>query len=80
MYSLLQEKGLAHFYDLRNKLSFAKPKAISQLNTNENISLAADKAKFYLKGIHCIGCLWLLEKLRGEMGKTGADETTASAD
>jgi len=29
---------------------------------------------------HDPALLWLLEKLRGEMGKTGEDETTASAD
>lgn len=67
VHSLLVERGLEHFYTLRDRYSFKKPAPISagSLSPQEHLleESSAKKEKFYLEGIHCLGCLWLLEKL-----------------
>lgn len=64
VHALLAERGLTHFYELRDQYSFEKPKAVAvgQSVSNLDEELGAE-ARFYLEGIHCLGCLWLLEKL-----------------
>lgn len=68
VYSLLQERGLGHFYTLQNKLSFSPPRAVAKSTDKAALNIADDlkgisQARFYIEGIHCLGCLWLLEKL-----------------
>ncbi len=67
VYALLTERGLGHFYQLRGEHSFRPPSpapAVPVSAENESAALAArTKAKFLLEGVHCLGCLWLLEKL-----------------
>lgn len=61
VFCLLQSKGLARFYDLRREYSFAKPRtAALDLPSSD---LIGNTQRFYIEGIHCLGCLWLLEKL-----------------
>ncbi len=68
VYSLLMERNLGHFYKLREANSFRPPAPApdpSTLNSDSPFEKIASrsKARFYLQGIHCLGCLWLLEKL-----------------
>ncbi len=66
VYSLLAERGFSHFYDLRDQYSFAKPMPVLSTKTDgtEYSAISSkESAQFYLEGIHCLGCLWLLEKL-----------------
>lgn len=63
VYELLQSKGLSHFYDLKKSLPRAKPLEKFLLESPQEVQYDAETARFYLKGIHCLGCLWLLEKL-----------------
>lgn len=62
VYQLLADKKLLHFYRLKEELSFKKAIPI------ENIKLEIPKwesaeGKIYLEGIHCLGCLWIIEKI-----------------
>jgi Cu2+-exporting ATPase/Cu+-exporting ATPase len=61
VYSLLLSRGLTHYYELRSRYSIAKPRAYSQ-PASQAYPETAD-ARLYIEGIHCLGCLWLLEKL-----------------
>lgn len=65
VYTLLSSKGLAHFYNLRDR-SFVRPAPpVLQVVSGggEEIPASLDTQKFYLEGIHCLGCLWLLERI-----------------
>jgi Cu2+-exporting ATPase/Cu+-exporting ATPase len=62
VYTLLQSRGLQHFYELKGSYAFGKPKKIvaaAQYGSEE----AGARASLYIEGIHCLGCLWLLERL-----------------
>ncbi len=66
VYALLMSRGLGHFYELQREHSFrpAKPlKDIVKQASAKNPQLVGPSRRFYLEGIHCLGCLWLLEKL-----------------
>jgi heavy metal translocating P-type ATPase len=54
IYKLLESKGFQGLYSMRP----AMPVAVtdSELPTEK-------RASFYLEGVHCLGCLWILEKL-----------------
>jgi Cu+-exporting ATPase len=54
IYSLLQEKDLLNFYDTQKGLA---------LREEIYLPLTSLEASFYREGIHCLGCLWILEKL-----------------
>lgn len=65
VYSLLNAKGLGHYYELQDRYSFRKPAPVKQSSARpvaEELG-AVTRARFYIDGIHCLGCLWLLEKL-----------------
>lgn len=76
VYRVLNAKGLTHYYELKKQGSAfrsAKPAA----PTDETYSYLDDpefkvayggqglcpSIDFYLEGVHCIACLWLVEKL-----------------
>lgn len=61
VYSLLQSRGLTHYYELRGRYSIAKPRAPAQ--AVKQLYPESAEASLYIEGIHCLGCLWLLEKL-----------------
>ena len=66
VHTLLTEKGLSHFYELREQYNFSKPVAVKTENTefwDEEGLPVNGTARFFIEGIHCLGCLWLLEKL-----------------
>ena len=60
VFDLLNARGLGHFYDLQKVSPIKKaipliaPAALAVVPTDKNA------ARFYLEGIHCLGCLWLL--------------------
>ena len=62
VYRLLHEKGLASFYQLKGEFGFAPSKPVI-LEPAPLEQIAGEKAELYLEGIHCLGCLWILEKL-----------------
>jgi Cu2+-exporting ATPase/Cu+-exporting ATPase len=75
VYKLLNGAGLKQYYNLKEKSPLDKP--ISSLSTDfsylddeiarsEYLKAYSDQTSgidFYLDGIHCIACLWLLERL-----------------
>lgn len=61
VYSLLASRGLTHYYELRDRYSIAKPRITSA--PSAEVYPEAAEAALYIEGIHCLGCLWLLEKL-----------------
>lgn len=98
VYNLLNEKGLEEYYDIRNNsadIFTSSPvkeshEKFTYLNDSEfqKDFCSTDKegrlhASFYLEGVHCLACLWLIEKTpefvdgvqkaRLDLGKSVAD-------
>jgi heavy metal translocating P-type ATPase len=66
VFSLLQERGLGHYYELRDRFSFRKPTPVKTVSEAAGFAEeigARTRNRFYIEGIHCLGCLWILEKL-----------------
>lgn len=74
VFLILQTRGLGEYYDLKEgAYCFQPPQAITwkherfdHLDSPEVRPLyvgAAGEARFYVEGIHCVACLWLLERL-----------------
>ncbi|MBF0491333.1 MAG: heavy metal translocating P-type ATPase [Deltaproteobacteria bacterium] len=78
VYQLLQKKGLGHYYEIKKQSPWIRsalpaasnPENFSYLDNAEflqhyaNLSPHANlKMEFYLEGVHCVACLWLIEKL-----------------
>ncbi len=78
VYHLLHDKGLGHYYEIQNESSWIRaglPAASKYENFSylEDADFLKDYAKlspegllqmdFYLEGVHCVACLWLIEKL-----------------
>lgn len=61
VYTLLASRGLQYFYSLRG--STRPVPVVVETGPGEPLDLPALELRFYLEGIHCLGCLWLLEKL-----------------
>ncbi len=75
VYAILHTRGLDKFYLLRNEEESFTPTPISKergsfeyMNSHEFhdefVSLKRDKKQvvFYLEGVHCMACIWLIEK------------------
>lgn len=67
VHALLAARGLTHFYSLRDQYAFRKPAApAASLASSARPDQAlpeGGEARLHLEGIHCLGCLWLLERL-----------------
>ncbi len=76
VYRLLNSKGLSHYYELKKKSAAfrqAKPadpsdETYAYLDDPAFIKAYCGKSEnpsmdFYLEGVHCVACLWLVEKL-----------------
>ena len=76
VYEILQDKGLQQYYQIRDNASdiSSGPVIVSNdkylyLDNDEFLNKYSKNigettvVKFYLEGIHCVACLWLLEKL-----------------
>lgn len=78
VYELLKEKSLTSYYEIKNSAGILKrrsPVEISKSNFSyldderfekDHSYYSSDHHRvmdFYLEGIHCLACLWLIEKL-----------------
>lgn len=77
VYQVIQNKGLGDYYTIKSEISTFKRRAPASSSTS-NYSYLKDQEflkeyswslgtnqvmEFYLEGIHCLACLWLIEKL-----------------
>lgn len=77
VYEVIQGKGLGEYYKIKNDSAAFKRRAPVEKNAasfsylNDQVFLAEYSwpletnlgMEFYLEGIHCLACLWLIEKL-----------------
>lgn len=76
VYSLLNSCGLSEYYSLRDQLGTVRPATPVQASTTgfaylddpEQVQPLIDETgkqtlEFYLEGVHCAACIWLVEKL-----------------
>lgn len=65
VFQLLSESGLSNFYQLKEKYQFAQPlqSSTKKIDRSDWRFLEAEEQRLHLEGIHCLGCLWVLEKL-----------------
>ena len=78
VYNVINLKGLSEYYNIKNNISEFRKRAPVQLNENQYSYLddedflleytytsysSLPTMEFYLEGIHCLACLWIIEKL-----------------
>ncbi len=79
VYEVIHDKGLSDYYELKKNSAILKPRSPVEKNQITYLYLddpqfIADYSytnhdnterslEFYLEGIHCLACLWLIEKL-----------------
>jgi heavy metal-(Cd/Co/Hg/Pb/Zn)-translocating P-type ATPase len=78
VYNVLHAKGLESYYEIKNNSSVFKRRSPVEINQShykylddeeflKEFSSESDQGQrrmeFYLEGIHCLACLWLIEKL-----------------
>jgi len=78
VYELLQNKGLDEYYQIKNVSEIYKRRAPVQIKEQKFLYLDSPDflaeytyknkfneitCEFYLEGIHCLACLWLIEKM-----------------
>lgn len=76
VYSLLNSCGLSDYYSLRDQLGTVRPatpvqasaSGFAYLDDVEQVQPLVDQnglqsLEFYLEGVHCAACIWLVEKL-----------------
>lgn len=66
VYTILQDQNLSAYYALRDELCedvdrFPKPQ-IGKALGEDSLLLQGDQ-RFYIQGVHCTACLWLIEQL-----------------
>lgn len=78
VYNVINHKGLSEYYQIKKDVSFFKKRAPVELSSAQ-YSFMDDQdfiteysykglnnestMEFYLEGIHCLACLWIIEKL-----------------
>ena len=100
VYNIIHQKGLDTYYQIKNNSKIYKRRSPVEVKNEQFLYLDASDLKkefcyasinglltmeFYLEGIHCLACLWLIEKLpeflidvassRLDMGKSVATIT-----
>jgi Cu2+-exporting ATPase/Cu+-exporting ATPase len=63
---VLQESGLGHYYELkRSGVCFAPPVPVASPSpiSEPVLQNTETEVRFFIEGIHCSACLWLLERL-----------------
>lgn len=78
VYNVINMKGLSEYYKIKKDTSRFKPRApvdiqVTQYNYLDTQDFLKDYSyagssglqtmEFYLEGIHCLACLWIIEKL-----------------
>ena len=78
VYNVIHSKGLAEYYEIKKNVSFFKKRAPVEIRSAQYSFLDDEDflkeysyfsnnnqqtMEFYLEGIHCLACLWIIEKL-----------------
>lgn len=78
VYNVIHSKGLAEYYEIKKNVSFFKKRAPVEIKSAQYSFLDdsdflkeysyfsnnnQQTMEFYLEGIHCLACLWIIEKL-----------------
>ncbi len=74
VYHILHSQGLSYYYEVKQKAASVRaPRPVSSSNEKYTYlddpdfikahSLDGLTMEFYLEGVHCVACLWLIEKL-----------------
>lgn len=78
VYNVIHAKGLAEYYEIKKNVSFFKKRAPVEIRSSQYSYLDDEDflkeysyknhhdeptMEFYLEGIHCLACLWIIEKL-----------------
>lgn len=78
VYNIIHAKGLSEYYEIKKNVSFFKKRAPVEIKASQYSYLDDDDflqeysyqslnneqtMEFYLEGIHCLACLWIIEKL-----------------
>lgn len=78
VYTVLKHKGLSQYYDIKNQASPLRSRApvelikakyeyLDQIDFRKSYASLnqwqGETMEFYLEGIHCLACIWLIEKL-----------------
>lgn len=78
VFNILHQKGLASYYEIKNQSAVYKRRSPVELRSVQyqyldegefqkeycsTLESGAKVLEFYLEGIHCLACLWLIEKL-----------------
>jgi heavy metal translocating P-type ATPase len=74
VYTLLNESNLEQFYDIKEEAyCFDKPLSLKNLKETDHRHLDHPSVKerldsrtevtFFVEGVHCVACMWLMEKL-----------------
>ena len=78
VYNVIHAKGLAEYYEIKKNVSFFKKRAPVEIRSSQYAYLDDSDflreysyrshhdeptMEFYLEGIHCLACLWIIEKL-----------------
>jgi cation transport ATPase len=78
VYNVIHAKGLSEYYEIKKNVSFFKKRAPVDIKSAQYTYLDDEDflkeysysslnnertMEFYLEGIHCLACLWIIEKL-----------------
>lgn len=78
VFNVIHQKGLTDYYEIKNNSKIFKRRAPVELKNDRYLYLDAEDfveeycyknnfhettMEFYLEGVHCLACLWLIEKL-----------------
>jgi cation transport ATPase len=78
VYNVIHAKGLKEYYEIKKNVSFFKKRAPVEIRSAQYSYLDDEDFKkeysyknyqdentmeFYLEGIHCLACLWIIEKI-----------------
>lgn len=64
VYQVLSTAGLSQYYQLKESgICFQQPKPVQPHSRKFEFVTETVEVKFFLEGVHCSACLWLLEKL-----------------
>ena len=77
VYTILQDHNLDKYYDLKSgatswreqQPATSQSKSLSYLDSEEGLERFAygeqkQMMRFFIEGVHCVACLWLIEKLK----------------
>ncbi|MBY0413007.1 MAG: cation-translocating P-type ATPase, partial [Bdellovibrionales bacterium] len=76
VYNVIHQKGLDEYYEIKKNVAFFKSRAPVEISSTQysylddpqflseySYKTIDQTMEFYLEGIHCLACLWIIEKL-----------------